>query len=194
SQQALAFTLDKQDEILGQRLNIQLSESVASVVIHYRTSPGAQGLQWLTPQQTSGKTLPFLFSQSQPINARSWIPLQDTPKARITFDAVINAPKGMRAVMSAMNDANAPLTGQFSFTMEKAMPTHLLAIAVGDLAFGELGPRTGVYAEPEVVGAAVAEFEDTESMVEVAESLLGPYPWGRYDMIVLPPSFPFGGM
>ncbi|ABV88282.1 M1 family metallopeptidase [Shewanella pealeana] len=194
SQQALQFSLDQQDDTLGQRLNIELTADVSSVIIHYRTSPQAQGLQWLTPQQTSGKTLPFLFSQSQPINARSWIPVQDTPKARITFDAVITAPKGMRAVMSAMNDANAPLTGEFSFTMEKPMPTHLLAIAVGDLAFGELGPRTGVYAEPEVVAAAVAEFEDTESMVEVAESLLGPYPWGRYDMIVLPPSFPFGGM
>ncbi|MCL1051268.1 M1 family metallopeptidase [Shewanella abyssi] len=192
--QKLEYAIDKEDEILGQRLCVKLDSSVKSVKIHYATSPEAQGLQWLTPAQTSGKQLPFLFSQSQPINARSWIPLQDTPKARITFDAVINAPKGMRAVMSAMNDATAALDGHFSFTMEKAMPTHLLAIAVGDLAFGRLGARTGVYAEPEVVDSAVAEFEDTESMVEVAESLLGPYPWGRYDMIVLPPSFPFGGM
>nr|WP_283105808.1 M1 family metallopeptidase [Shewanella kaireitica] len=192
--QVLEFAIDKEDEILGQRLCIKLDSTVSSVKIHYATSPEAQGLQWLTPAQTSGKKLPFLFSQSQPINARSWIPLQDTPKARITFDAVINAPKGMRAVMSAMNDATAALDGRFSFTMEKAMPTHLLAIAVGDLSFGRLGARTGVYAEPEVVESAVAEFEDTESMVEVAESLLGPYPWGRYDMIVLPPSFPFGGM
>ncbi|MFT5789777.1 MAG: leukotriene-A4 hydrolase [Shewanella sp.] len=192
--QQLEYAIDKEDEILGQRLCVKLDSSVSSVKIHYATSPAAQGLQWLTPAQTSGKQLPFLFSQSQPINARSWIPLQDTPKARITFDAVINAPKGMRAVMSAMNDANVALDGRFSFTMEKAMPTHLLAIAVGDLAFGRLGARTGVYAEPEVVESAIAEFEDTESMVEVAESLLGPYPWGRYDMIVLPPSFPFGGM
>ncbi|PKG76367.1 aminopeptidase [Shewanella sp. GutCb] len=192
--QQLEYAIDKEDEILGQRLCVKLDPSVSSVKIHYATSPAAQGLQWLTPAQTSGKQLPFLFSQSQPINARSWIPLQDTPKARITFDAVINAPKGMRAVMSAMNDANVALDGRFSFTMEKAMPTHLLAIAVGDLAFGRLGARTGVYAEPEVVESAIAEFEDTESMVEVAESLLGPYPWGRYDMLVLPPSFPFGGM
>lgn len=190
----LDYAIDKEDEILGQRLCIQLDSSVSSVTIQYVTSPQAQGLQWLTPAQTSGKKRPFLFSQSQPINARSWIPLQDSPKARVTFDAVINAPKGMRVVMSAMNDSSAALDGRFSFTMEKAMPTHLLAIAVGDLAFGRLGDRTGVYAEPEVVDSAVAEFEDTESMVEVAESLLGPYPWGRYDMIVLPPSFPFGGM
>ncbi|MCL1138522.1 M1 family metallopeptidase [Shewanella pneumatophori] len=194
SEQQLEFSIDKHDTTLGQRLNIQLLAGIRSVTIDYRTSVNAQGLQWLTPQQTSGKTLPFLFSQSQPINARSWIPLQDTPKARITFDAVITAPKGMRVVMSALNDAEAELTGKFTFDMEKPMPTHLLAIAVGELAFAKLGPRTGVYAEPEVVASAASEFEDTESMVEVAESLLGPYPWGRYDMIVLPPSFPFGGM
>ena len=192
--EALEYCLDKQNDTLGQRLNIQLATATTHVVIHYHTSPQAQGLQWLTPEQTSGKQLPFLFSQSQPINARSWIPLQDTPKARITFDAVINVPQGMRAVMSAMNDASAELNGVFTFTMEKPMPTHLLAVAVGDIAFGELGARTGVYAEPEVLAAAVAEFEDTESMVAVAESLLGPYQWGRYDMLVLPPSFPFGGM
>ncbi|WP_108945954.1 M1 family metallopeptidase [Shewanella halifaxensis] len=193
-EQQLEYSIDKHDVTLGQRLNIQLLPATQSVTIRYRTSVNAQGLQWLTPQQTSGKSLPFLFSQSQPINARSWIPLQDTPKARITFDAVITAPKGMRVVMSALNDAEAELVGQFTFSMEKPMPTHLLAIAVGELAFAKLGSRTGVYAEPEIIDSAATEFEDTESMVEVAESLLGPYPWGRYDMIVLPPSFPFGGM
>lgn len=193
-EQQLEYSIDKQDVTLGQRLNIQLLPATQSVTIRYRTSVNAQGLQWLTPQQTSGKSLPFLFSQSQPINARSWIPLQDTPKARITFDAVITVPKGMRVVMSALNDAEVELTGQFTFSMEKPMPTHLLAIAVGELAFAKLGARTGVYAEPEIIDSAAIEFEDTESMVEVAESLLGPYPWGRYDMIVLPPSFPFGGM
>ncbi|RTR37492.1 M1 family peptidase [Shewanella canadensis] len=190
----LTFNIDAEDPVLGQRLNISLKSTTSRVKVHYLTSPGAQGLQWLTPEQTSGKKLPFLFSQSQPINARSWIPLQDSPKARITFEASVTVPLGMRAVMSAMNDADADFNGLFTFSMEKAMPTHLLAIAVGELAFGKIGGRTGVYAEPEVLAAAVREFEDTEQMVEIAESLLGPYPWGRYDMIVLPPSFPFGGM
>jgi aminopeptidase N len=190
----LTFCIDRRDAICGQRLTISLQSSCAFILITYRTSPLAEGLQWLEPVQTSGKTHPFLFSQSQPINARSWIPLQDTPKARITFDAKVTVPHGMRAVMSAMNDADAPLTGCFTFEMEKPIPTHLMALAVGDLQFGALGGRTGVYAEPEILVAAVKEFEDTEEMVEAAESLLGPYPWGRYDMLVLPPSFPFGGM
>ncbi|MFV7783376.1 M1 family metallopeptidase [Shewanella marisflavi] len=191
---ALAFQLDQQDSVRGQRLVITLVEPSSEVIVNYHTSPQAQGLQWLSPEQTSGKQLPFLFSQSQPINARSWVPLQDTPRARITFDAEIKVPKGMRAVMSAMNHGDAPLEGIFHFEMEKPIPTHLLAIAVGDLHFGAIGPRTGVYAEPQILSAAVKEFEDTEKMVEIAESLLGPYAWGRYDMLVLPPSFPFGGM
>ncbi|QYJ91133.1 M1 family metallopeptidase [Shewanella halotolerans] len=191
---ALVYRLDEQDAVRGQRLAIELSSPSKQITVQYHTSPSAQGLQWLSPEQTSGKQLPFLFSQSQPINARSWIPLQDSPKARITFDAKITVPPGMRAVMSAMNCGDAPLTGEFSFEMEKPIPTHLLAIAVGDLHFGAIGPRTGVYAEPEVLSAAVKEFEDTEKMVEIAESLLGPYAWDRYDMLILPPSFPFGGM
>ncbi len=148
----------------------------------------------LTPEQTAGKQQPYLFSQSQPINARSWIPLQDSPKVRITFDAKVHVPLGMRAVMSAMNHPETPLEGAFTFEMEKPIPTHLMALAVGDIAFQAIGPRCGVYTEPSMLKAAVAEFDDTEHMLEVAEALLGPYVWDRYDIIVLPPSFPFGGM
>ena len=180
--------------ILGQKLVIDVGEHLTEVVIHYRTSPTAQGLQWLTPEQTLGKKLPYLFSQSQPINARSWIPLQDTPKARITFNATVTAPQGLRAVMSAENTPELPDNGVFEFCMNKPIPTHLLAIAVGELSFQATGPRSGIYTEPDMLAAAAKEFEDTESMILMAESILGPYAWGRYDMIVLPPSFPFGGM
>lgn len=164
------------------------------ICIHYQTSSEAQGLQWLTLEQTAGKQQPYLFSQSQPINARSWFPLQDTPKVRLTFDAKVQVPKGMRAVMSEMNHPEMPCDGIFSFQMEKPIPPHLLALAVGDLAFQALGPRSGIYTEPSMLTAATKEFEDTEHMLEVAESLLGPYVWDRYDMIILPASFPFGGM
>lgn len=194
-QEPLAFSLAKADDILGQKLTIALAPTPCQqIMIEYQTAPQAQGLQWLSPVQTAGKVLPYLFSQSQPINARSWIPLQDTPKARITFDAHIQVPHGMRAVMSAMNQPAQALTGEFHFTMELAIPTHLLALAVGDIAFEAIGPRSGIYTEPSLLAAAVSEFSDVEQMLDVAESLLGPYVWGRYDMLVLPPSFPFGGM
>lgn len=192
--QALAYELDDADNILGRRLVIELIGDDMWVKINYKTSPQAEGLQWLTPAQTSGKKLPYLFSQSQPINARSWIPLQDSPKARVTFNAKIMSPHGMRVVMSAENDADVELNGVFTFRMAEPIPTHLMAIACGDLAFKTIGKRTGVYTEPSMLDACAKEFEDTEKMVEIAESLLGPYRWGRYDMIVLPPSFPFGGM
>ncbi|QDE30574.1 M1 family metallopeptidase [Shewanella polaris] len=190
----LSYDVIDVNAILGQKLVIDVGEQVDEVVIHYRTSTTAQGLQWLTPEQTLGKKLPYLFSQSQPINARSWIPLQDTPKARITFNATVTAPQGLRAVMSAENTPKLPHNGVFTFCMNKPIPTHLLAIAVGELSFQATGPRSGIYTEPGMLAAAAKEFEDTESMIQMAESILGPYAWGRYDMIILPPSFPFGGM
>lgn len=190
----LSYHLGEADPILGRRLVIELIGDDAWVKVHYKTSPEAEGLQWLTPAQTSGKQLPYLFSQSQPINARSWIPLQDSPKARVTFNAKVMSPQGLRVVMSAENNANVELNGAFMFRMPEAIPTHLLAIACGDLAFQAIGERSGVYTEPSMLTACAKEFEDTEQMIEIAESLLGPYRWGRYDMIVLPPSFPFGGM
>ncbi|MDD8059540.1 MULTISPECIES: M1 family metallopeptidase [Shewanella] len=190
----LTYQCSTVNAIVGQQCLIDVGLTMTEVVVHYRTSSSAQGLQWLTPEQTLGKKLPYLFSQSQPINARSWLPLQDTPKARITFNATVHVPKGFRAVMSANNNPKMPDDGVFTFCMNKPIPTHLLAIAVGDLAFKATGPRSGIYTEPALLDAAVREFEDTEAMIQVAESLLGPYAWGRYDMIVLPPSFPFGGM
>ncbi|GGQ22151.1 M1 family metallopeptidase [Shewanella litoralis] len=192
--QPLAYECEDVNPILGQRWLINVGLLITQVVVHYHTSPKAQGLQWLSAEQTLGKQLPYLFSQSQPINARSWLPLQDSPKARVTFNATVKAPLGLRVVMSANNNPVMPEDGIFTFSMDKPIPTHLLAIAVGDLAFKATGPRSGIYTEPGMLEAAVNEFEDTESMIQVAESLLGPYAWGRYDMIVLPPSFPFGGM
>ncbi|MGZ9898824.1 M1 family metallopeptidase [Shewanella gaetbuli] len=192
--EVLDFSIEEVNDVLGQKLIVNLNGEHSLIIIDYQTSPTAQGLQWLTPQQTLGKKQPYLFSQSQPINARSWIPLQDSPKARVTFDAEIKVTNGLRAVMSALNDAKMPQDGIFHFVMDKPIPTHLLALAVGDLAFAATGPRSGIYTEPGLLDQAVKEFEDTEQMIQVAESLLGEYAWGRYDMIVLPPSFPFGGM
>ncbi|GIU53416.1 aminopeptidase [Shewanella sp. KT0246] len=190
----LEFTQQHVNELQGEMIIIEVGSELTEVVVNYYTSKDAQGLQWLTPAQTLGKQSPYLFSQSQPVNARSWIPLQDTPKARITFSASIKVNNGLRAVMSAANSAEMPRDGLFNFEMEKPIPTHLLALAVGDLAYGEVSERCAIYTEPAMLEKALKEFEDTESMIVAAESLLGPYPWGRYDMIVLPPSFPFGGM
>jgi leukotriene-A4 hydrolase len=190
------FKLDPADLILGSRLTIKLSPSADQVRIQYQTAPSAGALQWLEPSLTAGKAKPFLFTQSQAIHARSWIPLQDSPGVRVTFAATIRVPKGMRALMAA-ESRTAPgdvSEGLFHFVMQQPVPSYLIALAVGDLAFQPIGPRTGVWAEPSVVAGAAHEFADVEHMVESAEKQFGRYRWGRYDILVLPASFPFGGM
>ncbi len=191
---AVDHVLAAKEPILGSKLTISLPKGYRFLRVSYRTSPGASGLQWLTPEQTAGKKSPFMFSQSQAINARSWVPCQDSPRLRITYSAVIRTPKNLRAVMSADNDPNAKRTGTYRFNMPNPIPSYLMAIAIGELDFRSLGKRTGVYAEPSVLPKAAKELEDTEKMVAATEKLYGPYTWGRYDILMLPPSFPYGGM
>ncbi len=193
---AASFKLDARDAILGSALRIELPADADRVRIRYTTRPEASGLQWVTPEQTAGKKHPFLYTQSQAIHARSWIPLQDTPLVRSSYAARIRIPgnKNLLAVMSANNRPETRRDGDYSFRMRQPVPSYLIALAVGDLRFRPMGPRTGIYAEPSMARAAAREFEDTEKMLEVCEKLFGPYRWDRYDLLVLPPSFPYGGM
>ena len=194
---ALRHSIGARDPMLGSPLHIDVPVEAGdpdfTVRISYQTRPQASGLQWVEAAQTADKTHPFLFTQSQAIHARSWIPLQDSPQIRMTYNATIHVPTGMRAVMSAQPlDGN--VDGVFRFEMPQAIPSYLIALGVGKLEFRSTGPRTGVYAESSIVDAAAKEFAETEQMLQVSEKLFGPYRWGRYDLLILPPSFPFGGM
>lgn len=179
---------------LGRALTVQLAPGTEIVTVEYSTSPNAAAIQWLEPSQTADGRHPFLLTQSQAILARTWIPLQDTPTVRFTYDATVKVPAGLIAVMSAENPTEKNPSGVYQFRMPQAIPSYLMALAVGDLAFHAWDSRTGVYAEPSVIRRAAWEFADTPKMMEAAERLYGPYRWGRYDLLVLPPSFPFGGM
>lgn len=196
----LRYTVGARDKELGSALTVDLPAGTRRIAIRYRTRPGASALQWLSPALTAGKKQPYLFSQGQPINNRSWIPTQDSPGIRQTWSATLTVPDGFVAVMSGerLDGAKGVLVPhqkrRFRFKMDKPVPPYLIALAVGDLAFKETGPRSGVWTEPSMLDGAASEVADVEKMIDAAEALYGPYRWGRYDMLVLPPSFPFGGM
>ena len=195
---ALGFAVGTANEALGAPLSIALPSGSDTVVIAYATSPDAAAVQWLAPAQTAGGKLPFMFTQGQAILTRTWVPTQDGPGIRQTYDATIRVPAGMRAVMSAEQVGEAETDsaglGVYRYRMPHAIPPYLFALAVGDIAFRPIGTKTGVYAEPSVVEKAANEFSEVDRMIVAAEKLYGPYRWGRYDILVLPPAFPFGGM
>ncbi len=188
------FTLGNEVQFMGKPLSIEITPETTEVNVYYSTAPTAAALQWLDPTQTAGGKKPFLFTQSQAILARTWVPCQDTPAVRMTYHARVKTRPDLLAVMSASNSTQLHADGAYEFDMPQAIPSYLLALAVGDIAFRPLGTRSGVYAETSVVDRAANEFVDLEKMIEAAESIYGPYRWERYDLIVLPPSFPFGGM
>lgn len=187
------YKLEAGMDDLGGALIIELEDSDEYCYIDYSTRPDSEALQWLAPEQTAGGKAPFLFSQGQSVLTRSWIPLQDSPGVRVTYMARIAAPEGMVPVMSAEYSERMP-DGSTVFKMSSPIPPYLIALACGDLEFAAISDRCGVWADPTVLASAVSELEDTERMIQSAESLFGPYRWGRYDLLILPPAFPFGGM
>jgi leukotriene-A4 hydrolase len=191
---SLEYSIGEFDELLGSALTVILNSESSEVVIFYETTDKSEALDWLLPNQTAGKTFPFMYTQGQSIFTRSWIPIQDTPGIRITYTAKINTPKNMMAVMSAANPQKIDTNNVYSFEMKQPIPPYLIALAVGNLEFKAIDFRTGVYAEPSMVDECANELVDMGKMVDVAEQLYGKYDWDRYDVIVLPPSFPFGGM
>ncbi len=198
------WTLGEEQGRLGCALTIQLVEDEDEISVIYSSGPGAEALQFLAPSQTDGGRQPFLFTQGQAILTRSWIPLQDSPAVRATYDATIRAPRGLTVLMSAgsrngptpvlKESADSAPTDLWRFRMENAIPSYLIALACGDLVSHDVSERCAIWAEPGVLSSAAAEFADVERMVQSAEGLFGAYQWGRYDLLVLPPAFPYGGM
>ena len=193
----IPWSVAETEKVRGDRLRLDLPAGTTIIDIAYRTAPGALALGWLTPQQTAGGKHPFMFSQCQPIHARTMVPCQDTPRNRVSYDAAITVPAPLRAVMSAGN-AGEQDAGQgrttWRFAMPQAIPTYLLALAVGNLEQRDLGPRSCVYCEPETMDKAAWEFAEVDGMITSAEKLFGPYVWDRFDLLVMPPAFPYGGM
>lgn len=189
-----AFKIGENDELLGQPLIVSITSSTKEVKIHYETTSESDALDWLEPQLTSGKKHPFLYTQGQAIITRTWIPCQDSPQNRITYSAAVHVPNGLLAVMSADHLSERNDQGIYHFHMDQPIPSYLIALAVGDLTYHRFDDRCGIYAEPELIDACASEFEDLPEMIRIAESIYGKYEWNQYDILMLPYSFPFGGM
>lgn len=202
----LAFRLLDEHAIFGSALHVTLPTSMCkrgssmSVNIRYQTSPSASGIQWLTPAQTAGKTQPYMFTQCQAIHARSVLPCQDTPAIKCPYSASVSVMGPLTVLMSAnqsgvtKEETDAGVKSIFSFEQPVHMPSYLIALVAGDLVSRDIGPRSRVWSERELIEQSAFEFSETEEFIATAEALLGPYVWGRYDLLVLPPSFPYGGM
>ena len=188
------FEFGEYDELLGTPITVAINENTTKVNIAYATTEDTRALDWLSPELTAGKQFPYMYTQGEAVLTRTWIPIQDTPARRITYSAKVKVPPHLLPVMSASNAVEKNETGVYEFKMEQSIPSYLMAIAVGDLDFVAIDERTGIYSEPSMIEACAFEFAKMGEMVDIAETLYGDYQWDRYDVIVLPPSFPFGGM
>jgi leukotriene-A4 hydrolase len=188
------FIIGKNDELLGQPLFVKIKKDTKFINIYYKTTEETEALDWLDPKLTAGRKFPFMYSQGEAILTRSWIPIQDVPSNRITYSADVKVPKDLLAVMSAKNPTNLNPDGKYHFEMKQPIPSYLIAIAVGNLRYVKLGKHSGVYSEPELSEKCRYEFVDMPKMIAAAEKIYGKYQWEQYDIILLPYSFPFGGM
>lgn len=191
-------------EVLGTKLSVEIPASLRSEGTHftvrfnYFINTDASAMQWLPASATKGLKYPYLFTQSQAIHARSLMPCQDSPGIKTEYTARVTAPKWCTVLMSALADTDKVTEGEknvFVWKQPNPTPAYLVALAAGNLESREISHRVRVWAEPEVVESALFEFSETEDFVQAAEELTGcPYQWQRYDILCLPPSFPYGGM
>ena len=188
------YVIGKEDKWLGQSLRVVINKNTKFINIYYRTTEKTEALDWLQPELTTGKKHPYMYTQGQAILTRSWIPLQDTPMNRITYSADVKVPSELLAVMSASNPVEKNKTGEYHFEMRQKIPSYLIALAVGDMYYTRFNDRCGVYSEPELAEASKYEFADLPKMIDAAEEMYGAYKWDQYDIVILPYSFPFGGM
>ena len=188
------FKIGEHVETLGSPLEVDIDKNTTFINIYYTTTENSNALDFLSKELTASGKFPYLYTQGQPILTRTWIPTQDTPANRITYSANVKVPSELLAIMSAKNPTERSEDGVYNFEMNQAIPSYLIALAVGEMEYHAFSENSGVYAEPDVIESAAYEFADIPKMIDAAENLYGKYLWDNYDVVVLPYAFPFGGM
>jgi leukotriene-A4 hydrolase len=188
------FIIGPSKKYIGSPLSVAVGKTETKVNIYYETTDSSEALDWMSPELTAGKKFPYLYTQGQAILTRTWIPAQCTPANRITYSADIEVDKELMAIMSAKNSNKKSPDGKYHFEMKQEIPVYLIALTVGNLEYRKLGVNSGVFSEPEMVDKCAWEFTEIPKMITAAEKLYGKYQWEQYDVVVLPYSFPFGGM
>ena len=191
------FSLSSEHPVYGKALHISLDSETGTFTITYKTTRFATAVQFLSPSQTAGKVHSFCYTQCQAIHCRSLFPVQDTPQGKFTINYHISAPEGLKAVAGGLfvnTTESIPGFKVFHFSQPIPISSYLVAFAIGNIDSVLIGPKSTLYSEPEVLNSAAEEFSLINSMLEAAESIMTPYFWGKLDLLVLPPSFPFGGM
>lgn len=191
----ISYVVHPEIPVRGSQLSLFVPDDHPIVTIWYQTSVNASGLQWLTPEQASSAH-PYLFSVGECIHARSFLPCQDTPSVRFTYTAELTVPRALRGLMAARHlggHENDEWVAE-CYEMPVPVPSYLFAFAVGEIEGRDITPRTTVYASPDLVEVAASEFAAVGSFLSAAEELFGPYDWERFDLLLLPWSFPYGGM
>ena len=166
------------------------------ITIEYSTTKDCMAIDWLEPEQTSGGKYPFMYSQCQSILCREMLPIQDTPAVKMPVQISITVPEELIGLAAGLfvEEINNGNNKTFIYALDIPIPSYLIAIAAGDIGSQNVSERCTIYAEKTVVEKAAWEFSDTEKFLKIAENYIGEYVWEQYNILVLPPSFPFGGM
>jgi leukotriene-A4 hydrolase len=196
----MSFAITTPNPNIGNALAVELPCSVPSGTIFYlkfayETTPDTTALSWLTPEQTAGKQLPYMYSLCQMNFCRDFAPMMDTPSQKITYNATVVAPSQFVVRMSA-NTTSTEMYNEThtisTFDAAIKIPSYLIAIVVGDLVESDLDERVSIISEPTYIDSAVEEFSELPEILDIAEAYLTPYAWGRYSIVIMPPSFPWG--
>ena len=195
----LKISLDNVKKNIPDEYNKLSKSKTLMLCIKFITTENCTGIQFLTKEQTYTKKYPFMFTQCEAIQCRSLFPVQDSPSVKSIYKVKTSIPSPLTFLFGGIkkesyldNKSNQNVT---IFEQKIPIPSYLVAFVAGELEYGKISERCGVWTEVGLCKIACNEFKDAEKYVQIAEEYFNhPYEWEIYNLLVLPFSFPYGGM